>query len=144
MVSLGQKLKLPKTCQKRLQGHVRVLCAKNGSETPNIREMTSFRKWPKSTTMQRLQALQNVQFGSKIKIAKNMPKTCLETHQSCSVQKTAPKTLNIREMTSFRKRPKSARMQGLQALQNGQLGSKIKIAKFMPITSLETGQICSV
>ena len=31
------------------------------------------------------------QFGSKIKILKNMRKTTLQTHYSCSAQKTAPK-----------------------------------------------------
>ena len=41
--------------------------------------------------MQRLLPLQNGQFGSKIKNAKNMPKTILQQHQSCSVQKTAQK-----------------------------------------------------
>jgi len=41
--------------------------------------------------MQRLWALQNGQFGSKIKNAKNMPKTILQGYKSCSVQKTARK-----------------------------------------------------
>jgi len=36
-------------------------------------------------------ALQNGQFGSKIKNAKNLPKTILQEHYSCSVQKTARK-----------------------------------------------------
>ena len=41
--------------------------------------------------MQGLQALENGQFGSKIKIAKKIQKTTLEKQQSCSTQKTAPK-----------------------------------------------------
>ena len=57
-----------------------LFCAKKRlQKTPNIREMTSFRKWPKLATMQRLKALNKGQFGSKIKIAKNMLKMSLET-----------------------------------------------------------------
>ena len=36
-------------------------------------------------------ALQSGQFGSKIKIAKSMRKTAVEAHNSCIMQKTAPK-----------------------------------------------------
>ena len=41
--------------------------------------------------MQRLYPLQNGQFGSKIKKAKNMRKTILQDYKSCSVQKTTRK-----------------------------------------------------
>ena len=41
--------------------------------------------------------LQNSQYGSRIKIAKNMPKTSLETCQSCSVEKMAPKKHQVIE-----------------------------------------------
>ena len=42
-------------------------------------------------TMQRPQPLQNGQFGANIIIAKNMRKTALQAHYSCSVQKTNEK-----------------------------------------------------
>ena len=43
MVSLGQKLKWPKTCEKRFCKLVRVvLCKKSLQKTPNIREMRPF------------------------------------------------------------------------------------------------------
>ena len=52
MVSLGQKLKWPKTCEKRFCKHLRVvLCKKQLQKTPNIREMRPF--W-KSAILQRL------------------------------------------------------------------------------------------
>ena len=51
--------------------------------------------------MQRLHPLQSGQFGSKIKIAKSMRKTAVETHYSCIMQKTAQKTANIRKMRPF-------------------------------------------
>ena len=35
--------------------------------------------------------MQNTWFGSKNKIARNMPKTSLQTHEGCSMQKTAGK-----------------------------------------------------
>ena len=41
--------------------------------------------------MQRLEPLQNGQFGSKIKNAKNMRKPILQEHYSCSVQKIVRK-----------------------------------------------------
>ena len=47
------------------------------------------RLWP----MQRLQTLQNAQFGSKIKNAKNMQKTILQEHESSSVQKRTRKNI---------------------------------------------------
>ena len=43
MVSLGQKIKLPKTCQKRLYERIRgVLCKKRLQKTLNMREMRQF------------------------------------------------------------------------------------------------------
>ena len=75
MVSLGQKLKFTKTCEKRFFNHIRVvLCKKQLEKTPNIREIRRF--W-KSAIVQRLWRLQNGQFGSKIKIHKNVRKTTL-------------------------------------------------------------------
>ena len=45
MVSLAQKFKWPKTCEKRFSKHVRVvLCKKLRQKTPNIREMKPFGK----------------------------------------------------------------------------------------------------
>ena len=52
MVSLGQKFKWPKTCEKRFYKHVRVvLCKEPLEKTPNIREIRHF--W-KSAILQRL------------------------------------------------------------------------------------------
>ena len=76
MVSLAQKLKWPKTCEQRFYKHVRVvLCKKPLEKTPYIREMRPF--W-KSAILQRLLTLQNGQFGSKIKMAKNVWKNILQ------------------------------------------------------------------
>ena len=51
----GQKIKLPKTCEKRLYKHIRVvLCKRRLEKTANIRKMRALSKWPKMATMQRL------------------------------------------------------------------------------------------
>ena len=43
MVSLGQKLKMPKRCEKRLYEHIRVVvCKKPLQKTPNIRKVWAF------------------------------------------------------------------------------------------------------
>ena len=43
MVSLAQKLKMPKTCKKRLYDYIKVVvCKKPLQKTTNIRKMTAF------------------------------------------------------------------------------------------------------
>ena len=55
MLSFGQKLKMPKTCDKRLYKHIRlVLCKKRRQKAANIWEMRPFWKLAKMATMQRL------------------------------------------------------------------------------------------
>ena len=72
MVSLGQKFKWQKRCEKIIYKHVRiVLCKKPLEKKPYIREMRPF--W-KSAILQKLLTLQIGQFGSKIQMAKNVRK----------------------------------------------------------------------
>ena len=55
MVSLGQKLKMPKTCEKRFFRNISfVLCKKPLEKIPNIREM---RRFEKSAILQRLEPI---------------------------------------------------------------------------------------
>ena len=74
ILSLGQKIKLRKTCKKRFQNK-NTLELFNGEkrfqQTANIPKRRAFQKWAKLTTMQRLEPMQllNTQFGSKNKIA---------------------------------------------------------------------------
>ena len=52
MLSLGQKLKMPKRCEKRFYDHIEVVvCKKLLQKTPSIRKMTAVLKWPESATM---------------------------------------------------------------------------------------------
>ena len=54
-LSLGQKIKLPKTCEQCFHKQIKVLlCKKRLEKTVNIPKMRAFWKWPKMATMQRL------------------------------------------------------------------------------------------
>ena len=45
IATLGQKLKMPKTCEKRFYNHIRVVvCQKGPEKTPNIRKNKSILK----------------------------------------------------------------------------------------------------
>ena len=45
IAGLGQKVKMPKTCEKRFYNHIRVVvCKKRLEKTPNIRKMRAFWK----------------------------------------------------------------------------------------------------
>ena len=64
ILSLGQKLNMPKTCEKRFYKHIQVvLCKKRLQKPANIRKRRAFWKWPNMATVQ------STQFGSKNKIA---------------------------------------------------------------------------
>ena len=81
MVSLAQKLKLLKTCEKRLYKHITMGLRKNPLEKrAKNQKISRFKKLAKMTNLQRLETLQNGQFGSKINISRNMPKTSVQAH----------------------------------------------------------------
>ena len=96
MVSLGQKLKMPKTCEKPFYKIIRiVLCKKPLEKRTNIGEKRQFRK---SAMLQRLcspckvySLCKMVNLGQKLKMPKTCKKTMLQDYLSCSVQKTARK-----------------------------------------------------
>ena len=114
---------------------------KSALKTINI---PAIRPFLKSPIMQRLLPMQSIHFGSIIKTPKNMSKSILPIIQSCSVQKTPLKTLNLREMRPFEK---SAIMQGQNLhlpMQNLHFKSKIKIPKTMSKSILQLIYSCSV
>ena len=57
---------------------IALLRRKRLEKAPLIREMKNFRKVAKLAMKQRLQALQNAPFGTKINIAKNMQEKTLQ------------------------------------------------------------------
>ena len=81
MVSLGQKLKMPKTCEKPFYKKIRVVLWENQAKnTQDSRNETIFKigHLAKAIAHPKAVALKNGQFGSKIRNAKNMPKTILQ------------------------------------------------------------------
>ena len=113
IVSLGQKLKFKKTCEKLFFNHIRVvLCEKPLEKTPNIRQM---RRFSKSAIMQRLQPLicKIVSLGQKLKFKKTCEKVFFNHIRVVLCEKPLEKTPNIRQMRPF---SKSAIMQRLQPL----------------------------
>jgi len=94
MLTLGQKLKLKKTCQNPYYKSFRVvLCKKPSKKTPNIRELRSFEK---SANMYR--PMQNPHFGSKIKIRKTCQNPFCKSFSVVLSKKPLEKTPNVREM----------------------------------------------
>ena len=99
MVSLRQKIKLLKTCEKRLHKHITAVFFKKRSKKHLIFEkwddFENRQKWPLCKGFAKAFAkalpLQNGQFASKHKIATNMRKTTLQAHYICFMQKTARK-----------------------------------------------------
>ena len=82
MVILGQKLEFEKTCEKRLYKHIKVvLCKKTAPKNTYYSKNYNFLKMGKIGHQGKaIVFAKNGQFGSKIKIRKNMRKTTLQTH----------------------------------------------------------------
>ena len=79
MVSLVQKLKMLKWCEKLFYNSIRVVvCKKRLQKKASTRKMRRFWKLPKMAKMQR--PMQNDLFGSKIKNAEKVRKTILQPH----------------------------------------------------------------
>ena len=85
MVSLGQKLKMPKRCEKQFYDHIKVVVnAKNrsslGRKTPNIRKMTAFWKWPNWPRCMGYSPCKMVSLGQKLKMPKRCEKRLYRPH----------------------------------------------------------------
>ena len=78
MVSLGQKLKWPKTCEKRFYKQIRVVVCKKtaGKNTKYSGNETILKIGHLSKAID----FANCQFGSKIETAKTMRETTLKAH----------------------------------------------------------------
>ena len=102
IATLGQKLKMPKTCEKRFYNNVELLYAKNGSKKHLIFEkwehFENSQNWPRGKGY-RLCKIATL--GQKLK----MPKTCEKqfyNHIRVVVcKKRLQKTPNIRKLRAF-------------------------------------------
>ena len=101
MGSLGQKLKMPKSCEKRFYEHFTVVCKKLLGKTPNIRKMRAFengQKWPprKGYSLCKMGSL-----GQKLNIPKGAKNDSTTTLQLWCAKKPLQKTPNVRKMRAF-------------------------------------------
>ena len=108
MVSLGQKIKLLKTSEKRLYNHITVvLCKKTDRKKANIREMRGFWKLAKMDTRQR--PCKMASLGQKIKLLKTCEKRLYNHIRGVLCKKRIEKTANTRERRGFWKLAKATR-----------------------------------
>ena len=109
MISLGQKLKMLKTCEKPFHNNDRVvLCKKPLEKTPNIRGMSSFENRPSCkgySPCKGYSLWKMVTLGQKLKMRKTCEKLFHNNIRVVLCKKPLQKTPNIREMCYFENRP---------------------------------------
>ena len=141
VVSLGQKLKMPKTWYKTLYKHIRlVLCKNNPKKRLIFEKCDHFENWQKWPQCKGYSLCRKVSFSPKLKMPKTSDKRLYKQIRIVLWKKRLQKAANIWEMRPFWKLAKMATMQRLQPLQSGQFGSKIKYAKNM-IKKLSTSTL---
>ena len=102
MVSLGQKINLPKTCKKRFYEHItEVLSKKRLQKTLYIREMRRFWKLEKWPQCKGYSLWKMVSLGQKIKLPKTCKKRFYKHITDVLCKKRLQKTLYVREMRGF-------------------------------------------
>ena len=117
MVSLGQKLKMPKSCKKRLYDHIQVFVCKKPLKKHLIFEkwqhFKNGKNWPRCMGYS---LCKMVSLGQKLKMLQRCEKRLYCHIKVVVCKKQLQKTPNIRKMTAFWKWPKLATM----PMQNGQ------------------------
>ena len=129
MVISGQKLKMPKRCEKRFYEHIRVrVCKKPLQNAPNIRQMRAFWKWPKHKGCRLCKMVISSQ---KLKMPKRCAKKIYEHIRVVLCKQPLQNTPNIREMTAFLKWPTfaSTQRQVFYLWKMVSLGQKLKMPK---------------
>ena len=151
MVSLGQKLKMPKKNAKHHSTkRSKLFCGKTtrkNTQYSRIEKTSKISYLAKAIAHPKAMALQNGQFGSKIKNAKNMRKPFYKKIRVVLWGKPCKKKTKDSRNEKILKIGHHAKvipMQRLKPLQNGQFGSKIKNAKNRQKTILQKHQSCSV
>ena len=105
MVRLGQKLKMPKTCEKQFYNNITVvLCKKPLEKTPNIGEMSDFEIPPSCKgygPCKGYSLCKMVSLGQKLKMPKACEKPFYNNITVVLCKKPLEKTPNIGEMSDF-------------------------------------------
>ena len=114
MVSLGQKLKMPKTCNKRLYKHIRlVLCKKRLRRQLIFEKWDHFENWSKWSLCKGSSLCKVVSLGQKLKMPKTWDKRLYKHIRLVLCKQRLQKAANIRKMRPFWKLAKMATMQRL-------------------------------
>ena len=130
MVSLGQKIKLPKSCEKRFYKHITdVLGTKRLQETLCIREMRGFWKLEKWAHCKGYSLSKMVSLRQKIKLPKTCEKRFYKKITDALSEKRLQKTLYIQEIRPFWKLEKWPQCKGHSLCKMVSLGQKIKLPK---------------
>ena len=114
MVSLGQKLKMPKRCEKQLYDHIKHVVYKK----PLLKHLI-FEKWQHFENGQNwprclgYSPCKMVSLAQKLKMRLRWQKRLYDHIKLVTSKKPLQKTPNIRKMTAFWKWPKLATMRGL-------------------------------
>ena len=131
MVSLAQKLKMPKRCEKRLYDHIKVVVCKNRSKKHLIFEkwqhFENGQNWPRCMGYSPCKMFS---LGQKLKMAKRCEKRLYDHIKVFVCKKPLQKTPNIRKMTGFWKWPKFTTMNAIYIpCKMGSSGQKLKMPK---------------
>ena len=130
MVSLGQKIKLPKTCEKRFYKYIiDVLCKKRLQKILNIGEMRRIRKLEKWPQCKGYSPCKMVSLGKKMKLPKTCEKPFYKHFPDVLCKKRLQKTLIIREMRRFWILEKWPQCKGYSLCKMVSLGQKMKLPK---------------
>ena len=128
MVSLGQKLKMPKRCKKRLKNHIRVVvCKKPLQKRPDIRKTRAFWKWPKFATSMGYSPCKMLSLGQNLKMRKRCEKRCYVHIGVVVCQKAGEKTPNSKKTRAFWKWPELVKRMGYSPCKMVSLGQKFKM-----------------
>ena len=130
MVSFNQKIKLPKTGEKRFYMHITdVLFKKRLQKTLNIGEMRRFWKLEKWPQCKGYSLCKMVSLGQKIKLPKTCEKRFYRHITDVLYKKQLPKTTHIREIRRFSKLQNWPQCKGYSPWKMVRLGQKIKLPK---------------
>ena len=111
ILSLGHKIKLAKTCQKRFYKHIKILlCKKRLEKRTHIRNMRAFWKWLKVPQCKGYSSCKILNLGQKIKLPKACQKRFKKQIKIFLWKKRLQKTANSGKMRAFWKWPKAATM----------------------------------
>ena len=127
MVSLGQKIKLPKTCEKRFYKHITdVLCKKRLQKTFHIREMRGYWKLEKMPTIEKWSVC-----VKKIKLPKTCEKRFYKHITDFLCKKRLQKTFHIREMRVLCKLENCPLCKGYNFIKMVSVGQRLLLCRFI-------------